>query len=133
MAYNFSVMNNMEYMMNLNSNFVALNKMTMMVNNRGVTNFGFSLQFKVIPQNWDGTDKNTFPINLQVIPNYSVKQVIDKFYQKLVKPREAIIKFSFNNIELDTNSEQKLIDLNINEYTIIYALKSLNFDELKLS
>ena len=133
MAYNFTVMNNMEYMMNLNSNFVALNKMTMMVNNRGVTNFGFSLQFKVIPQNWDGTDKNTFPINLQVIPNYSVKQVIDKFYQKLVKPREAIIKFSFNNIELDTNSEQKLIDLNINEYTIIYALKSLNFDELKLS
>ena len=67
------------------------------------------------------------------IPISCSKFAIEKFYQKLAKPRDAIIKFTVNNIELNVNSEQKLKDLNINESTIIHALKSPNFDELKLN
>ena len=35
-------------------------------------------------------------------------------------------------MELNPNSEQKLIDLNINENTTIYAIKSPDFDKLDL-
>ena len=36
-------------------------------------------------------------------------------------------------MQLDPNSEQKLKDMNINENTIIYALKSQNFAQLSLN
>ena len=133
MVPNFSFQHNMPYMMNLNLNFVSSNQMAYMGNNLLSTKLGFNLKFKVIPQNWDGKKEGTFPITIQVLPENTVKYAVDKFYQKLVKPREAIIKFSYNNIDLDPNSNQILNNLNINSSTIIYALKSLDFDELKLS
>jgi len=89
-----------------------------------------TLKFVVIPQNWDGSNDSSFPINPQVIMNYTVKEAIDKFYSKLAKPKEAIIKFTYNGQNLDPNSEQKLKDLNINEHSIIYAIKSPNYDDI---
>ena len=89
-----------------------------------------TLKFVVIPQNWDGSNDSSFPINPQVIMNYTVKEAIDKFYSKLAKPKEAIIKFTYNGQNLDPNSEQKLKDLNINEHSIIYAIKSPNYDAI---
>ena len=133
MNSNFPLMNNMAFMMNLNSNFSNANQMTMMGSVQEYCRIGFTLKFKIIPQNWDGSSTGVFPINPQVTPDDSLKFAIEKFYQKLAKPRDAIIKFTVNNIELNVNSEQKLKDLNINESTTIYALKSPNFDELKLN
>ena len=87
----------------------------------------------VIPENWNNDEKDSFPIVPQVTKDYTVKETIDKFYSKLLKKREAIIKFTYNNdIELNPNSEQKLIDLNIDENTTIYAIKSPDFDKLDL-
>ena len=88
------------------------------------------LKFKVIPENWDGTDNDSFPINPQVTFDSTLKYAIDKFYTKLAKPREAITKFTFNDIELDVNSQNKLKYMNINGNSIIYAIKSPNFDQI---
>ena len=102
-------------------------------NNIGYTGtIGFNLKFLVIPQNWNGDNNNAFPITPQVTPDFTIKDTIDKFYSKLIKPRQAIIKFTFNNMDLDVNSTQTLRQLNINENSVIHALKSPNFDALKL-
>jgi hypothetical protein len=94
---------------------------------------GFNLKFLVIPENWNNDEKDSFPITPQVTQNFTVKETIDKFYSKLIKKREAIIKFTYNNnTVLDPNSEQQLCQLNINKNTIIYAIKSSNFDNLDL-
>jgi hypothetical protein len=50
----------------------------------------------------------------------------------LKKPKEAIINFTFKDNQLDENSKQKLEELNINKYSVIYALKNSNFDDLVL-
>ena len=94
---------------------------------------GFNLKFLVIPQNWNHDENDSFPINPQVTSDSTIKYAIERFYTKLIKKKEAIIKFTYNNdIELDPNSEQKLSDLNIDKDTIIYALKSPDFDNLDL-
>ena len=51
---------------------------------------------------------------------------------KLVKPRGAIKKFLLNNNEISPDSEVSLNQLNINKDTIIKAIKSPNFDQMKL-
>ena len=90
----------------------------------------FTLKFLVIPQIWDQNLDNAITINTQVSDNFTLKNAIDRFFIKLGKPRDAIIHFSINNVQLDVNSQQKLKDMNINENSIIYALKSTNFEEL---
>ena len=90
----------------------------------------FTLKFLVIPQIWDQNLDNAITINTQVSDNFTLKNSIDRFFIKLGKPRDAIINFSINNVQLDVNSQQKLKDMNINENSIIYALKSTNFEEL---
>ena len=39
------------------------------------------------------------------------------------KPKDAIINFIFNNIKLDVKSKQTLKEMNINQNSVIYALK----------
>ena len=39
---------------------------------------------------------------------------------------------NIKDIQLDENSKQKLEELNINKYSVIYALKNSNFDDLVL-
>jgi hypothetical protein len=121
-------------MMQQNINFANVNQgfNQMNINDTGKTGLGFNLKFLVIPQNWNGDTNIAFPITPQVTPDYTLKDTIDKFYSKLIKPREAIIKFTLNNTNLDVNSTQTLRQLNINENSVIHALKSPNFDALKL-
>ena len=123
-----------QYLEMIRQNFMfSTSQSPMMGNNIDSTKVGFNLKFLVIPQNWNHNPQDSFPISPQVIPDFTVKYTIEKFYTKLIKKKEAIIKFTYNNnIELDPNSEQRLSDLNINENTIIYAIKSPNFDDLDL-
>ena len=130
-----SVINMAQFFDMMMKNFMFSNSQSPLVQNTIVNafNYGFNLKFLVIPQNWNKDEKEAFPISPQVTKDSTVKYTIDKFYSKLIKKREAIIKFTYNNnIELDPNSEQKLCDLNIDENSIIYAIKSPNFDNLDL-
>ena len=61
----------------------------------------------------------------------TVEYTIDKFYTKLQKPKEAIIRFTCNDMVLDVNSQAKLKDLQINSNSVIYAIKNPNFDNIK--
>ena len=118
----------------MQQNFAFSNSQSPNMGNDNDSNkIGFNLKFLVIPQNWNHDENDSFPINPQVTPDSTIKYAIERFYTKLIKKKEAIIKFTYNNdIELDPNSEQKLSDLNINKDTIIYALKSPDFDNLDL-
>lgn len=126
---NMGMMNNMQQMMVQNATFSRPIQEFQMINGNAMANNLF-LKFKVIPENWDGTDNDSFPINPQVTFDSTLKYAIDKFYTKLAKPREAITKFTFNDIELDVNSQNKLKDMNINGNSIIYAIKSPNFAQI---
>ena len=120
-------------MMMKNFMFASVQSPIVQNNNFNSSKLGFNLKFLVIPQNWNQDERECTPISPQVMKDSTVKYTIDKFYSKLIKKREAIIKFTYNNnIELNPNSEQKLCDLNIDENSIIYAIKSPNFDNLDL-
>ena len=131
---------NLMQMMVLNFNLANLaNQMQFVMNNNNNNNCdnnnypqGFILKFLCIPQIWDKKEESAIPISPQVLSDFTIQETINKFYQKLAKPREAILHFSFNNTILDVNSQQKLRDLNINQNSIIYAIKSPNFDQLEL-
>ena len=116
MLRNFNLSNN-----NQGNQFDNINNSTIFLN----------LKFLVIPENWDGSKNDSFPINPQVTLDSTVQYAIDKFYTKLQKPKEAIIKFTINNMDLDVNSQDKLKDLQINANSIIYAIKNPNFDNIK--
>ena len=130
----FQTMLNMaQYFDMMRKNFMFFNAQNQNPPQAETLSLGFNLKFLVIPENWNNDEKDSFPIVPQVTKDYTVKETIDKFYSKLLKKREAIIKFTYNNnINLDPNSEQKLNELNINQNTIIYAIKSSNFDNLNL-
>lgn len=117
-----SLANQMQFVMNNNNNNCNNNNYPQ----------GFILKFLCIPQIWDKKEESAIPISPQVLSDFTIQETINKFYQKLAKPREAILHFSFNNVILDVNSQQKLSDLNINQNSIIYAIKSPNFDQLEL-
>jgi len=123
---------NLEFMMMRNQNLSVNNQGNQMFNNdiNNSTIF-INLKFQVIPENWDGSEVGTFPINPQVTLDSTVQYAIDKFYTKLQKPKEAINRFTVNNMVLDINSQVKLKDLQINSNSVIYAIKNPNFDQIK--
>ena len=123
---------NLEFMMMRNQNLSVNNQGNQMFNNdiNNSTIF-INLKFQVIPENWDGSEVGTFPINPQVTLDSTVQYAIDKFYTKLQKPKEAINRFTFNNMVLDINSQVKLKDLQINSNSVIHAIKNPNFDQIK--
>ena len=67
----------------------------------------------------------------QVTLDDTVEKAIENFFTKLQKPKQAIIKFIFNGMQIQPNSQQKLSDLGINDKSVIYALRANNFDLLK--
>ena len=92
----------------------------------------FSLKFIIRPQIWDQKEESAIVLYIQVSNNLTLEETIKRFFIKLAKPKEAIINFTFNDIQLNENSKQKLEELHINKNSIIYALKNSNFDELVL-
>ena len=101
--------------------------------NQDVNPSNIFLEFKIVPKNWDNSE-NTIKtkIKAQVTLDSTLKYAINNFYSKLVKPREAITEFKFNDNVLDVNSQAKLKDLGINEQSKIIAIHSDDFDTLNL-
>jgi hypothetical protein len=89
----------------------------------------FSLKFIIRPQIWDEKEESAIVLFVQVSTDLTIEETINKFFKKLEKPREAIINFTFNDIQLDEKSKQKIEDLKINQNSVIYALKSSSFDD----
>ena len=116
-----------QFVMNVNNN----NNNNMNVNGDMQT-LGIILNFLVIPEDWDNSPENSRPIKAQVTLDDTMEKAINNFFIKLQKPREAIKYFEFNGTEIETNSQDKLRDLNINEESVIYAYKADNFDSLNL-
>jgi hypothetical protein len=100
--------------------------------NNNNNNGNLMLEFVVIPENWNPTNKDEMIIKPQVKLEDTIKKAIDNFYIKLVKPREAIKEFKFNGNVIDINSQVKLKDFGINSKSKIYAIKAPNFDQLIL-
>ena len=67
----------------------------------------------------------------QVTLDDTIEKAIENFFTKLQKPKQAIIKFIFNGMQIQPNSQQKLSDLGINDKSVISALRANNFDLLK--
>ena len=92
-----------------------------------------SLKFLIIPKNWDNSEENSIKILVHINLDDTMEKAINNFFIKLQKPRESIIKFTYNNNEINQNSQETLINYGINENSIIYALKADNFESLKFS
>lgn len=92
----------------------------------------FGLKFICVPEFGDQSETPINRIVAQVSSNFKFKEAVNNFYMKLVKPRGAIKKFLLNNNEISPDSEVSLNQLNINKDTIIKAIKSPNFDQMKL-
>ena len=92
----------------------------------------FQLTFSVVPEFGDQSLDKNIRILSQVRSSHTVKMAIDNFFVKLVKPRESIQRFILNGNILDPQCEQTLSSMNIDHNTIIKAIKSENFNELKL-
>ena len=117
----------MDQVQNLNQNFMLTNNVMKVqdLSNQMV-------KFLIIPENWDYSEDNSIKILCHATSNDTIKKMINNFFTKLQKPRQAITKFTFNNNIIDPNSYLKLKDLCINSKSTIYAIKIFNFDLLKL-
>ena len=93
----------------------------------------FQLKFSIVPEVGDQSFEKNIKVLAQVRSNSTVKMAIDNFYKKALKQREAIKKFLLNGNELDPTSESTLDSLNIDDNTIIKAIKADNFDILNLT
>ena len=92
----------------------------------------FQLTFSVVPEFGDQSLDNSIKILSQVRSSHTVKMAIDNFFIKLVKPRESIKRLLLNGNILDPQCTQTLSSLNIDHNTVIKAIKSENFNELRL-
>jgi len=117
---------------NNNNNQNNLNNQNQNYNNNNQNSLFLSLDFIIIPENWNHNEKNSLKIKPQVTFEDTVEKAINNFYIKLVKPREAIKRFEFNNKIVDVNSKIKLRDFGVNNNSKIYAIKADNFDTLSL-
>ena len=95
-------------------------------------NDNLMIEFLVIPENYDPLNKDEIIIKLQVKSEDTLEKVIDNFFNKLGKPKEAIKEFKFNGIVIDINSQVKLKNFGIINNSKIYATKAPNFDQLNL-
>ena len=116
---------------------MMLNRFNIHVNNNNIKNDEninspyIMLKFLIIPENWDNNEENAMRILPQVTLDDTVEKAIENFFTKLQKPKQSIIKFIFNGMQIQPNSQQKLSDLGINDKSVIYALRANNFDLLK--
>lgn len=131
MVLKANFMNNLEQTVKKNYNlFNSTPKGTINCNFKSInsdelnSNFSnFSLKFLLIPSNWNGSEQNAYPINVQVNENLTVEETITNFFKVFSKPKVTIINFIFNNIKIDVKSKQTLKEMNINQNSVIYALK----------
>jgi hypothetical protein len=91
--------------------------------------FFATINFYIIPKNWDKNEENVIKIIPQLTIDDTIQTAVNNFFIKLQKPREAIKEFKLNDTSIDPQSQQKIKD--IKSDTIIFAIKSDNFDELK--
>ena len=126
---------NESIMMHLNNNAV-ISTTAINVNNNPFNDqyicFNFQLRFSIVPETGDQTFESNIKIFAQVNSNFTFEQAVDNFFKKALKKREAIKKFLLNGVELDPKSKQTLASLNIDEDTIIKAIKADNFDNLNI-
>ena len=92
----------------------------------------FGLKFICVPEFGPQVETPTNKIIAQVASTFKFKEAVNNFFMKLLKPKPAIKKFIVNNNEISPNSENTLTQLNINQHTVIKAIKSPNFDQLNL-
>ena len=91
-----------------------------------------TITFLIVPKDWDKKEEGIQKILPQLSLDDTLKKSIDNFFIKLQKPREAINEFIFNDRIIDTNSTEKLKDFGLKIDSKILAIKSDNFDTLKL-
>jgi hypothetical protein len=91
--------------------------------------FFATIKFYIIPENWDKNEENVIKIIPQLTVDDTIQIAVNNFFIKLQKPREAIKEFKLNDTSIDPQSQQKIKDMKSD--TIIFAIKSDNFDELK--
>ena len=91
--------------------------------------FFATIKFYIIPENWDKNEENVIKIIPQLTVDDTIQIAVNNFFIKLQKPREAIKEFKLNDNSIDPQSQQKIKD--IKSDTIIFAIKSNNFDELR--
>ena len=116
---------------NLNDDNTRFNP-TIIQNNPLKKTLAFGLKFILVPEIGDQSETPMNKIIPQVLSTYKFKEAVNNFFTKLVKPREAIKKFLLNENVIAPDCESTLEKLNINQDTVIKAIKSPNFDELKL-
>ena len=90
----------------------------------------FSLKFICVPEIGDQSETPLNRIFAQVISDYTFEKAVNNFFTKLMKKREAIKKFLLNDNEISDKCSNTLAELNINENSVIKAIKSDNFDQL---
>jgi hypothetical protein len=125
----FNIRNNNNFNFN---NFNNFNNQNQNYNNNNQSTLNISLIFVIIPENWNGNKKDSMTIKPQVKLEDTIEKAIDNFYTKLLKPREAIKRFMFNNIIVDPHSKLKLREFGINNNSTIFAIKADNFDILSI-
>ena len=91
--------------------------------------FFVTIKFYIIPKNWDKNEENIVKIIPQLTVDDTIQTAVNNFFIKLQKPREAIKEFKLNDSSIDPQSQQKIKDMKSD--TIIFAIKSDNFDELR--
>ena len=111
---------------------LMLQKININPNIKNNNNDNLMIEFLVIPENWNPLNKDEIIIKPQVKSEDTIKKVIDNFFIKLVKPKEAIKEFKFNGNVIDINSQVKLKDFSIKNNSKIYATKAPNFEQLNL-
>jgi hypothetical protein len=122
--------NIMQYMTNNNDpGYMAINQNINPIYNQ-ISNF--QLRFSIVPEVGDQTFETNLKIFAQVKSSFTVEQAIDNFFKKALKKREAIKEFLLNDNVLDPKSQETLESLNIDEDTIIKAIKADNFDNLNV-
>ena len=129
---NLKMMNQINEL-NLNNDNTCVISQTIYPNNNPLNKaVPFGLKFILVPEIGDQSETPSNKIIPQVLSTYKFKEAVKNFFTKLVKPEEAIKKFLFNGNEISRDCEDTLEKLNMNQDTVIKAIKSPNFDQLKL-
>ena len=123
---------------NNNNNFAGQNnfnpnQMNNNNNNNNQNSLYLTLEFFIVPENWDGNEENSIKIVPQVTFEDTIEKAINNFFIKLVKPKEAIKRFEFNNNNIDPSSKATLRDFGLKDKSKILAIKADNFDTLVIN
>ena len=115
---------------NLINCLINENSKTLNISNNNNNSFSI-IKFYIIPENWDGKRETANKLCPHATLDDTFEKLINHFFIKLQKPREAIKKFKFNKKEIRPDCKEKLRNLGITEASHIFAIKSDNFDSLK--